>query len=93
MRNDSNLRGRAPRTVSQLSAERPRARSATIKAMASLKDVASCFRVSRQAVWRWVKLGQLRGRKSRRDGVLRVSRSEIQRFARRSHRPLLGGGR
>jgi excisionase family DNA binding protein len=57
----------------------------------SLKQVAERFRVSKQAVWRWVSMGKLKARKSRRDGVLRVSRSEVARFARRRHRQITTG--
>jgi len=52
----------------------------------SVQELAQCFGVSKQAAWHWVKLGRLRARRSRRDGVLRVSRSELARFAQRTHK-------
>ncbi len=57
------------------------------KPLLSIREVARWFCVSKQAAWRWVKLGRLKARKLRRDGVLRVSRSEVARFARRRTRP------
>jgi len=64
------------------------ARRRSSKPLMSIQEVARCFCVSKQAAWRWVQLGRLKARKLRRGGVLRVSRSEVARFAKRTHRRL-----
>jgi excisionase family DNA binding protein len=60
---------RAPRALSKLP-------------MLTVRQVAACFRVSKQAVHGWLKAGRLRFRRSRRDGVRRIPRTELVRFAR-----------
>ncbi len=73
-------RKQVPQQIRRWYGDRSRRRLLKLRVL-TVNEVAAFFRVSKQAVHGWIKSGRLRVWRSHRDGVRRVSRAALMRFA------------